>query len=157
MAIGVAPSVDPALDLRVTARKGWWSLGLEGRLFAPTTTTVSSGNVRTRLSTLSAAFCTYHAIALLCAFGEAGGLRGTGTSAPGTREGFSLRLALGLRAGIEWRLGSVFGIQPYIEGALSPVQTTLYLGREPVWTSPVVQGTIGIDWVTHFGGGKTAR
>jgi len=152
--LGATPSVVPALELRVGARRKWWSLSLEGRLFSPTTTTMAEGTVRTELASISAMFCGHGSIAFVCPFASGGELRGVGTSARGIRQGRSLRVAVGVRAGIEWRFGSVFGLQPYLEGALSPTSTTLFLGRQAVWTSPTIQGAFGLDWVMHFDQGR---
>ena len=152
--LGAAPLVTPALELRVGARRTWWSVGLAGRLFATTTTTTAAGTVRTEQASLSGMFCGHRAIALVCPFASGGELGGLGTSDRGSRQGRSLRLAVGVRAGIEWRFGSVFGLQPYLEGAFSPTSTTLYLGREPIWTSPTMQGAFGLDWVMHFDQGR---
>ena len=154
---GAAPAVDPALELRLAARRAWWSLALGGRLFAPTTLTTAAGTVRTELASLSAMFCAHSSVAVVCPFAAAGELRGVGTSDRGTRQGASIRLAVGVRAGIEWRFGSAFGIGPYLEGAVSPAPTTLYLGREAVWTSPTIQGAFGLDWIMHFDGGRGRR
>lgn len=154
-AIGAVPAVDARLDLRIIARRSSWSLGLGGRLYTPTTSTVSSGTVRADLVDVAGAFCGHRVFGHLCVVGSAGSLRGTGTSLSGVRSDTSLRLTLGVRAGVELRLSSVFAIQPYVEAALSPIRTSLYLGREPIWSSPLVQGALGVDWVTHFGAPST--
>jgi hypothetical protein len=143
---GYSPS--PTAGLALGAELGWRavSLGLDGRIDAPTSRAANGAQVTTWLTVMSLAPCVRLNPVSACALAQAGLMR-----ASGQVERDVLWLSAGGRLGFSMPLGTRVALRLRFEvvGDIGPPQLQVN-GIAPVWSAPPAAAALGADVVTHF-------
>lgn len=150
--VGVAPG--PAalgLSLGVGLRWSRFSLGIEGRLDAPTGKAADGGgNVSSWLAVGSILPCAYAGPLLACAVAQGGSMQSSASGEPDTRSRQVGWWAAGGRVGVLQPLSSdlLLRLRADVVADLRP--TTLELNGGGAWTAPGVAVSLGADALLRF-------
>ncbi len=147
------PGVASAGTLGMGARRGRYSLHLEGRASLPSSQAVDGGTVTVRMIAAGVVPCGHIGPVATCGVIAAGGLYGEGDfDVDG--EAMTPWVALGLREVFELTLSSRFAVRMTVE-ALHPLARTTFTVRDgaaspSVWRTPLVSGSLGLTVVRYF-------
>jgi hypothetical protein len=144
---GPGTSVGLALDLG--ARRGAWSLTLEGRLDDPTE---ADGGAISAAPILAAAVPCYHLRWLAaCAVVAAGILRGSAQDdLPGARVEMTPYCAAGPRVAAELPVSGRFALGAHVDVLATLTPTHLRVDQVEVWHTPVASVTLGLSAIERF-------
>ncbi len=149
--VGFAPGPSAGLSLGADARWRWVSLGLEGRVDAPASTSGSAGGTVTSWLVLGAIVpCAHLGSFFGCALVQAGSAQTSGSGVPDARTQSLPWLAAGGRIGAHVRMtdDTLLRLHADLVANLDPMTLQLYGGD--VWPAPAVAASLGADVVLHF-------
>jgi len=153
--VGSAPA--PALGATVqgSARRGAFSIGLEGRGDLASTTALYRGDVHVGdmnawLLMGSLVPCAFRSVLEGCALLSGGVIRASATNLTMSREVSAPLLAFGARVGVEIPLGGVLSAGVHLDVLARITETVLQIGGETVWTSPPVSAALGATVGARF-------
>jgi hypothetical protein len=147
----VAPQLAPGLALGAAVRWSSSSLGLEGRIDAPTSRDApQGGSVSAWLLTAILVPCAYAGPALACALLQVGTTRSSSAGVADARSGSSLWLAAGARIGVLIPLSDRVRLRLRSDVLFDLAPTALELDGVDVWTSPRLAASLGADAVVRF-------
>ncbi len=149
-AAGAAPRPTAGLRLEAGARRGAFSLGLEGRADLGASTDREGPDVRSSLLLATLAPCGHLGALALCALGSLGSLRGAGRDVDVPAERAALFPALGARAALELRASDRLSLRPHLDlvAPLRPV--TLRVDGRGLWTTPPLSAALGASVALAF-------
>jgi hypothetical protein len=155
--VGFAPGPSAGLALGADARWRWLSLGLEGRIDAPASTSAgssagssNSGTVSSWLVLGAVVPCAHLASFFGCALVQAGSAQTSGNGVPDPRSQSLPWLAAGGRLGMLVGFTDDLRLRLHADvvANLDPMTLQLYGGN--VWPAPPVAASLGADMVLHF-------
>ncbi len=148
---GVAPAPVAGAALGFAARSRRWSVGIEGRIDAPTTMAATGGGKVDAWTVLAAVLpCAHGGPVLACAIGQAGAMQVSSEGVAIARSTSLVWLAAGLRLGVEVPIERLtfLRIRSDLVGDLEPAR--LRLNDAVAWSAPAVAASFGADVVAHF-------
>jgi len=149
--VGFAPGPSAGLALGADARWRWLSLGLEGRVDAPASTSGSAGGTVSSWLVLGAVVpCAHLGSFFGCALVQAGSAQTSGSGVPDARSQALPWLAAGGRLGVHLHMtdDTLLRLHADVVANLDPMTLQLYGGN--VWPAPPVAASLGADVVLHF-------
>ena len=153
--LGAAPSAAVGGTVQVSLRRGWFSLGLEGRGDVASTTELDFNGARIgemETSSLMGALvpCAFRGVLEGCALLSAGQIRASSRGLAMPQQVTAPSQAVGARVGLDIPLGSVLSAGAHAH-VLAPVtETVLRISGQPVWTSPAISGALGVTMGARF-------
>jgi hypothetical protein len=126
-------------------------VGLSARAFPPAAGEADAGSARVRTWRVSGAAvpCGHWRASFGCGVAEIGALWATSDAEhPQTARLF--HVALGLRGGVELRVMARLALRASAEALLSPLRQKLQIEGVPLWTTPLVTGTVGAGALISF-------
>lgn len=153
-AVGTAPSVAPNLSFSGDLRRGWLSLGLEGRADLPASGMRSGIDIRTSLLAAGTSLCA-HTAARFDLYGcivlYAGALRGETREIAAPARDITPYIATGPRSGLRIEVTRTLGIDLRADLPFVLTETELTVGKATLWTTPTVGilGTAGASVALH--------
>jgi hypothetical protein len=150
LSTGSAPSPAAGFTIFAGARRGPWSVGLGGRADLPASDTFASGGVRTSLRVGELVPCAHLGVGFGCAVLGLGAISAEGFSVPAARHLSAFYAHAGARLGAEVPVVSGFALRASVD-LLAPItRTTVAIGNEDAFTTPVVSLTGGLGLVVLF-------
>jgi len=148
---GTAPSLAMGLGLFVGARRGAFSLILEGRRDWPAASALPfGGRVSTSLWVGSVVPCIHAQALLVCAVGSVGSLYGEGTELATPRSGNGLYVAAGARTGLEIALPGTLFFRPEVDLMATLKRNELLVDGATAWTASPFSALLGVGLGAHF-------
>jgi len=154
-AIGAAPAASVGGTVQASARRGSFSIGLEGRGDLATTTTLDYngtqvGEMETSLLTGVLVPCAFRGVLEGCALVSAGEIRASARGLDRPQQVTAPFLAVGARVGLEVPLGSILSVGVHADLLVPVSETVLRVSGQPVWTSPAISGALGATIGARF-------
>lgn len=154
-AIGSAPAAVVGGMVQASARRGSFSVALEGRGDLPSSTELYAGPVR--LGEMQASLligslvpCAHRGVLEGCALLSGGAIRASGRDLPDSRQVSAPFLAVGARVGVDVPLGGVLSAGIHAD-VLAPItETILRVSSVAVWTSPPISAALGLTIGARF-------
>jgi hypothetical protein len=149
--VGVAPAPVAGAALGVAARSPRWSVGVEGRIDAPTAVAATGGGKVSAWTVLAAVVpCAHSGRVFACAVGQAGATQASSDGVALARSMSLAWLAAGLRLGVEVPIERLTLLRVHSDfvGNLEPAR--LELNDAVAWNAPRVAASLGADIVAHF-------
>jgi hypothetical protein len=152
VSVGSAPAVSAGFSAWGRLQAGKWSLGIEARADAPSSSAEFGGTVSTWLVAGGIAPCFHLGMAFGCALGELGLLEGRGENVQSPGSGSRLFAAVGPRVGVEFPVTTWAAIRLRADflANLAPVSVTLDGSSSIGWQPPPVTGTLGGGLAVRF-------
>jgi hypothetical protein len=153
--VGSAPAATVGGSVQASARRGAFSLGLEGRGDLAQTTTLERGGVRVgdmETSMVMGALvpCAMRGVLEGCALLAAGSIRASSHGLDMPQQVSAPFLAVGARVGLELPMGSILSAGIHAD-LLAPItELVLRISGQPVWTSPPISGAAGLTIGARF-------
>jgi hypothetical protein len=149
LSTGAGPGTSAGLALDLGARRGAWSLTLEGRVDDPTE---ADGGAISAAPILAAAVPCYHVRWLAaCAVAAAGILRGSARDdLPGAHVDMTAYCAAGARIAAELPVGGRFALGAHVDLLATLTPTHLRVDQAEVWGTPVASATLGLSAIERF-------
>ena len=153
--LGSAPAAAVGGTVQASVRRGWFSIGLEGRGDLAQTTELDYngrqvGDFQTSTLMGSLVPCAFRGVLEGCALLSAGQIRASSRGLAMPQQVTAPFLAVGARVGLEIPLGSVLSWGAHLD-VLAPIsETVLRIGGQPVWTSPAISGALGVTIGARF-------
>jgi hypothetical protein len=148
---GVAPGPAVGLALGAAARWRMLSLGLEGRIDAPSGKMApGGGEVSSWLVLGAVAPCAHVAPFFGCALLQVGSAQTSGSGFPGTRSESLPWLATGGRLGVLFQVSEDVALRAHADVLANVDRQTLKLDGQDAWPAPLVTASLAIDMVLHF-------
>ncbi len=150
--LGVVPELAPALFGFASARRGAWSLAIEGRGNLPASAERGGVSFSTSSYALDLAPCVHLGVAFACEVTALDWLSASGTQAA-AQSGTSLSLLLGGRLGVEFPVASSVGVVADGEMLVNPWPERIVAsgqGSAPLWREPALSGAFGLALAVHF-------
>jgi hypothetical protein len=153
--LGATAGWGPGLGLgggaEVDVQHGWWSLGLEGRLDAPTSTAaIGGGRVGAWLARGGLAPCAHVGPAYFCGIAELGSMSSSSSGVANERSASTLWLAAGGRIGVQILTTHALIMRLHTDVLGDLRRATLRLNGLDTWTAPPLSTTLGIDIGLRF-------
>jgi hypothetical protein len=145
-------TVSPTAGLFAGAgiRSERWSLSLEGRADLPRSREIGGGRVEAGVLAGTLVPCLRRGILAGCFLATVAALRGSGQGLDDANRATTPLVALGARALVEIPRTGMVAFRAHLD-LLSPLtRTTLKVGGEAVWTSPLVNAALGLAAVVRF-------
>ncbi len=147
---GLGPGLAPGAGIEVGLSRKQWSLELDGRAVASSSTDVAGGSVSAWLASLSIAPCRHFAALAACAVAGAGVLRGRG-------EGFAITdattlptFSAGARVAWEKLVGDNWWMRVSAELNAVLGRATLQLDGNDAWMAPRINGVLVLSGGKRF-------
>jgi hypothetical protein len=153
--VGSAPAAAVGGTVQASARRGSFSLGLEGRGDVAQTTQVNYNGAQVgdfQTSTLMGSLvpCAVRRVLEGCALLSAGVVRASAHGIQMPQQVSAPYVAVGARVGLELPLGSILSIGAHAD-LLAPInEVVLRVSGQPVWTSPAISGAFGLTVGARF-------
>jgi hypothetical protein len=148
---GFAPSTSAGLVLGGDVRWSWLSLGVEGRVDAPSGVTGAAGGSVSSWLTLGALVpCGYVGTFFACAIAQGGVMEASGAGVVDHRAVSLAWLSAGGRVGVLIPLGASLLLRLHGDVVACLDKATLQLDGTGVWTTPAVAGTLGAGVLVRF-------
>jgi len=153
--VGSAPAASVGGSVQASARRGWLSIGLEGRGDRASTTTLDFngapvGEMQTSLLLGALVPCAFRGVLEGCALVAAGAIRASARGLDMPQQVSAPFVAVGARVGVELPLGSILSAGVHAD-LLAPVtELVLRVSGQPVWTSPAISGSLGLTIGVRF-------
>jgi len=147
---GAVPAPSWGALVTVGARRGRYSLSLQGRYDAPATEAVEGGRIRVWALSLAGVPCRHAGGLAGCAIAGAGIIRGSGEGVPGARSGADLWAVVGVRVAYAVPLGETLSLVGHADLLGAPLQTVMRIGDSAVWTTPVLSGAAGLTVLARY-------
>ncbi|HLK93543.1 MAG TPA: hypothetical protein VKZ18_26870 [Polyangia bacterium] len=146
VALGLAPAPTGLGRIFADGRAGWVSLelALDAALPASQREPDGSGFSLARFDAGLAA-CAHARALAACALGTLGLLRARGFGVDAPASPFGLTGQVGARLAATRALGGHLFLTARVDGLVTPVARTVMLNDTPVWTTPRVAATVGLD------------
>ena len=143
------PGTSAGLALDLGARRGAWSLTLEGRVDDPTE---ADGGAISASLVLAAAVPCYHVRWLAaCAVAAAGILRGSAApDLPDAQVDMTPYCAAGARVAAELPVSGRFALGAHVDVLATLTPTHLRVDQVEVWHTPVASVTLGLSAIERF-------
>jgi hypothetical protein len=154
-AVGSAPAAAAGGSVQISARRGSFSLGLEGRGDLASTAPLSFngarvGEMQTSLLMGTLVPCASRGVLEGCALLSAGAVRASASGLDMPRQVSAPFLAVGARVGLELPLGGILSAGIHAD-LLAPVtELVLRVSGQTVWTSPSISGALGLTIGARF-------
>ena len=144
--VGLVPKVSDGPSLGFGYQRGLWSLGLDALFVLPRTETVPGTRRAASVTLLGAQLSPCLALPELrgCALISAGALRARGEGVDDQRSAASFDAAAGIGIGYSFFFGRFF-LTPSVQASARFTTTALALDGSPVWTTPRVLGSLGLE------------
>jgi hypothetical protein len=154
-AVGAAAAATVGGSVQASARRGSFSLGLEGRGDLPATTTLTLGSapvgeMQTSLLIGSLVPCALRGVLEGCALLSAGAIRASARDLDRPQEASAPFVAVGARVGLELPLGGVLSAGAHADVLAPLTQLVLRVSGQPVWTSPAITAAFGVTIGARF-------
>jgi hypothetical protein len=150
-AAGTEPGLTGGFTLLAGIRRGALSGSFEGRADLPASVRATGGGtVSASLLSLTIVPCAHLGLAVVCALGSVGALRGSGAGVAQPKDDATLYGAAGIRAGVEVPLGARLSAAFHGDVAVTLARATLELEQRPVWTAPPASAALGAGILAHF-------
>jgi hypothetical protein len=150
LSAGTGPRTSPGFALALGARRGDWSLALEGRADYPIEMPVDGGAIAAA-PLLAAVVPCYHVRSLAaCAVTTAGVLVGAARGLPGARTEVTPYWAAGARLAAELPVGARFALGAHFDLMATLTPTHLQVDQTQLWQTPVLSGTFGLSAIERF-------
>lgn len=149
-AIGSAPADALGLEVRGGARRGDFSLALEGRANFTASTAVATGSVSATLLAASLVPCAHWRSFAACALATAGVLRAAGHGLVDARQSEDPWFAVGARLAAELPIHGTLALAAHADAVAPLVQTELKVGGASLWTTPPVAFAAGVGLAVAF-------
>lgn len=155
--VGAGATVAPQGVLRIEgrARRGVFSLSVDGRFGLPGSASLSTGRLTTTTALGTVAPCFHVGWFAGCAEVMAGAIWLSGSELAEPQRHTIFQAALGLRAQLEVPLGQQVALRGFVEGQANLVRAAAEVGPERVWTAGPVSGGGGLALVIYFDGAVT--
>jgi hypothetical protein len=153
--VGSAPAAAVGGTVQASARRGPFSLALEGRGDLAQTTELDYNGMRVgdfQTSTLMGSLvpCAFRGVLEGCALLSAGVVRASARDIKMPQQVSAPFVAVGARVGLELPLGSVMSAGAHVD-LLAPLnELVLRVSGQPVWTSPPISGAFGLTIGARF-------
>jgi hypothetical protein len=151
LSAGIAPNPAPGFALALGARRGDWSLTLEGRADYPTEVPALNGAVAAAPILAAAVPCRHLRWLAACAVVTGGALRG---SARGNLLDAHAEVtpycAAGARVAAELPFGARFALGAHLDLLATLTPTHLEVAQYEAWRTPPVSGTLGVSAIERF-------
>jgi hypothetical protein len=153
--VGSAPGPAVGGTVQVSAHRGSFSIGLEGRGDLPQTTELILGGMRvgdmqTSLVMGSLVPCASRRMLEGCALLSGGAIRASARDLVNPQQVNAMFLAVGARVALELPLGSSVSAGVHVD-VLAPItELVLRVSGRAVWTSPPISGALGLTLGAHF-------
>lgn len=148
--VGSAPVRNFGLAVRVGARRGKFSLGIEGRADLPASVPLKVGDVSTSLLVASLIPCLHVRSLSACGLVTGGALRAAGHGLADARQVDDPYVAVGARLGIDLPVTDELSLAAYGDLSAPLVETQLKVGGAELWTTPPISFLLGIGTVFTF-------
>ena len=149
-AIGSAPADALGFEVQVGARRGEFSLALEGRADLAASTPAATGTIDATLLAASLVPCARWRSFAACALATAGVLRAAGHGLVDARQSQDPWVALGARLAAELPIHGTLALIAHADAVAPLVQTQLKVGGAPLWTTPAVAFAGGVGLAVAF-------
>jgi hypothetical protein len=153
--VGSAPGATVGGTVQASARRGSFSVGLEGRGDLSHTTELHFGGTRVgemQTSSLMGSLvpCAFRGMLEGCALLAGGSIRASARDLVNPQQVSAPFLAVGARVGLELPLGSILSAGVHVD-VLAPItELVLRVSEEVVWTSPPISGALGLTLGARF-------
>jgi hypothetical protein len=153
--VGSAPGAAVGGTVQASARRGSFSVGLEGRGDLSHTTELYFGGSRvgemqTSLLMGSLVPCAFRGMLEGCALLAGGAIRASARDLVNPQQVSAPFLAVGARVGLELPLGNILSAGVHVD-VLAPItELVLRVSEEVVWTSPPISGALGLTLGARF-------
>ncbi|WP_394832235.1 hypothetical protein LVJ94_37540 [Pendulispora rubella] len=148
--LGAGPQVAVGGRLLVGLRRAPLSLGLEGRLDAPTTRSVGPGSIETSLMLAALVPCYHYSVLAGCAILGAGALQSHGRSFDDSRDATTAVFMAGARLAVEVPLDGVLFLHLHSDLLAALSQTSVQVNQSEVWQTPRISGVLGMGLGVTF-------
>jgi hypothetical protein len=154
-AVGSAPAAVVGGMVQASARRGSFSVALEGRGDLPSSTELYAGPMRVgemQASLLIGSLvpCAHRGVLEGCVLLSGGTIRASGHDLADSRHVSAPFLGVGARVGLEVPLGGVLSAGIHAD-VLAPItETILRVSGVAVWTSPPISGALGLTVGARF-------
>jgi len=154
-AIGAGPGLTFGATASGAVRWPSFSIGIEGRADLPSSREAIDGEVRASLLLATLLPCLHRDILLVCPALSLGVLRGAGfiyakSGFQETRQPTTFYAATGVRLGVQAPIGDMFAFRIYGDALGTLTRTILRIEGQDVWTTPTLQGSLGISLLGRF-------
>jgi hypothetical protein len=155
VSVGAGPAAALGGSAQASARRGSFSIGLEGRGDLATTTELDFngarvGDMETSLLVGTLVPCASRGVLEGCALLSAGAVRASARGLTMPQQVSAPYAAAGARVGLELPIGSILSAGAHAD-VLAPVtETVLRVSGQPVWTSPAISGAFGATIGARF-------
>jgi hypothetical protein len=152
VSLGIAPAGAFGAHADLSARIGWFSVGLEARADLPASTGVAEGGrVSTHVDLGSIVPCFYAPrIAVVCGLLSLGAFSESGTDLATSRSAAALFVAAGARAGVEIPLGNVLFFLAHVDALAPLTRHPVLVDGADVFTVAPVTGSMALGLGVHF-------
>jgi len=148
--LGAAPQAAVGGRLLLGVRRAPFSLGLEGRLDAPSSRDVGPGSIQTSLMLASLVPCYHYSVLAGCALLGAGALRSHGRSFDDSRDATTAVFVAGARLAVEVPLDGVLFLHFHSDLLAALSQTSVQVNQSEVWETPRISGVLGMGLGVTF-------
>ncbi len=153
--VGSAPAATIGGSVQASARRGSFSLGLEGRGDLTSTTTLEFDNMRVgdmQTSSLMGSLvpCALRGVLEGCALLSAGAIRAASHDLAMPQQVSAPFVALGARVGLELPLGGILSAGVHADVLARITDVVLRVSGQPVWTSPAISAALGVTVGARF-------
>ncbi|WP_394845465.1 hypothetical protein LZC95_51595 [Pendulispora brunnea] len=145
-ALGAAPTATGGLVVHASVRKGTFSLGTEGRFDWPIARDYGVGRLESNFIVASLLPCAHFGVGAACLVGSAGALRAKSTGFEGSTSRTGFLALVGARAALTWALGEKTALVVFGDLQLAPTRNVLTIDDQPAWTTPLVTGSLGLQF-----------
>jgi len=149
--LGAVPGVGEGLSLGLGFRRDWASLGLDGSAVLPRTQSVPRTRRAVAVTLLGAQLspCAHFAALRGCALFASGALFARGEGVDNPRTAMSYYAAAGVGLGYAFFSGR-FTLTPTVEASARLATAQLSLDDQPVWNTPRLLGSLGLELAYDF-------
>jgi hypothetical protein len=148
--VGTAPAVSFGGDLLVGVRQRALSLEVDVRGELPASRALAAGTVQTERLIGSLVPCLHLGVSLFCAVGSVAWVHASGSGLTEDGGGSAIAGALGVRAGVELRLGPIVRIRGYADLLAELFPPQLQIGTTNVYPLSPVSGDLGLAALVQF-------
>ncbi|HXU02583.1 MAG TPA: hypothetical protein VN903_16575 [Polyangia bacterium] len=154
-AVGSEPAAAVGGSVQASARRGSFSLGLEGRGDLASTTAlqlngVAVGDMETSLLMGALVPCASRWVLEGCALLAVGSIRASSHGLDMPQQVSAPFLAVGARVGVELPLGGILSAGVHADLLAPLTELVLRVNGQPVWTSPPISGALGLTMGARF-------
>jgi hypothetical protein len=147
---GAGPEIALGWLAGVSVRRAAFSAALEGRADLRSTVRDGGTSADSSITTVGLAPCVHRGRVVGCVLAQLGSIVAEAHGIDQPRRDRSLYSALGARAGLELGLGGGLFLRPHLDLLVPLRRSTFFVDGRPLWTSPPVSGSAGLDLGIDF-------